>query len=499
MDEQLTRRNVLKTAGAVALTAGSVSACAAGSGAAGNSGSEAGADLAAQLRRTLPADRVLVAGDGAYDTERAAFHRTIDHRPAAIVLPRDEQEVARAVQVAAERQTPIAVQATGHGIARSARDGLLLNTRNLGSIRIDPNARTAVVGGGVVFAGLIAAAAEHGLAPLTGSAPGVGVVGYTTGGGLPVIGRSMGYAADHVRRMTLVDANGDIRSLTPSSDADLFWAVRGGKSNFGIVTEIETALFPISRIYGGSLVFVDRVPEVLAAYQAFTRDLTDQLTTSLIIVNIPAEATTFPAELRGKAMVKIRVAYLGSAANGEQLLRPLRALAPMQDSVADMPYTDVAKIYADPAGPLRTRERGGELRNLDDATVGLILQAAGPGAAKPPFALEIRHLGGALSRTPEHPNAVGHRDADCMLFLATPAPDPTADHTVEAIQEHTFTLLQPSLTPHVLPNYLTDHDVTPEQVRRAYTDDDYRRLASLKGHHDPHNLFRVNHNIAPAA
>ncbi|WP_194819917.1 FAD-binding oxidoreductase [Nocardia sp. XZ_19_385] len=495
MHEQLTRRNVLKAAGvaAVAFSAGSLAACATGAGAVGNG------DLAAHLRRTLPADRVLVAGDGAYDTERAAFHRTIDHRPAAIVSPRDEQEAARAVLVAAERQTPIAVQATGHGIGRSARDGLLLNTRHLESIRIDPNARTAVVGGGVLFSALIAAAAEHGLAPLNGSAPGVGVVGYTTGGGLPVIGRSMGYAADHVRRITLVDANGDIRRLTPSSETDLFWAVRGGKSNFGIVTEIETALFPVSRIYGGSMTFVDRVPEVLAAYQAFTRDLTDQMTTSLIIVNIPAGASSFPPQLHGKTIVKIRVAFLGSATAGEQLLRPLRALTPMQDSVADMPYAEVGKIYADPAGPMRARERAGELRNLDDTTVDRILEAAGPGAAKPPFALEIRHLGGALARTPEHPNAVGHRDADCTLFLAAPAPDPAADSTIEAIQEHTFNLLRPSLTGHVLPNYLTGHDVTPEQVRRAYTDADYSRLASLKRPVDPHNLFRVNHNIAPAA
>ncbi|GGV53132.1 FAD-binding oxidoreductase [Streptomyces spectabilis] len=498
--QQPGRRTALKAAGAGAL------AVAAGAMAADPASAQHSTTtirdehaLAAQLRRALPDDRVLVRGDAAYDAERAAYHRVIDHHPAAIVVPCHADDIATAVRIASHHRVPIAVQATGHGISRSAHGGLLINTRHLKRIRIDAAKHTAAVSPGVLFSELIDAAAAHGLAPASGSAVDVSVTGYTSGGGLPVIGRTVGYAADHVTRVDLVDAKGRRRRLTPHRDADLFWAVRGGKSNFGVITEIETALFPLTRLYGGNMLFTGGIPELLRAYQKFTRNLTERMTTSLVIVNVPTDSPAFPDPLRGKTLAKLRVAFTGNATEGEKLLRPLRALNPAQDSVAEMPYTDIAKIYADPAGPIRTRERAGALRALDDTTLRRLLRAAGPDADRPPMIVEIRHLGGALARAPKHPNAVGPRDAAFNLFVADVAPDPGKDTALEARQQQLFDILGPSLTGHTQPNFLTDHDKTATRVRRAYRPRDYERLTTLKRRYDRHNLFRVNHNIPPAA
>lgn len=495
MNWEPSRRSVLKATG-VGVVAGAVAACTTNSFGA-EPDSVAAGDLAAALRAVLPGDCVLVAGEAAFDAERAAYHRTLDHQPSVIVVPRHEQDVAQTVALAAQRTLPIAVQTTGHGIARSADGGLLINTRKLKAVRVDQDARTATVGGGVLSAELTAAAGAHGLAAAVGSAPDVGVTGYISGGGLPVIGRSVGFAADHVRRITLVDPEGRIRTVTPTTEPDLFWAVRGGKSNFGVITEIESDLFPIARLYGGTMTFAARVPEVLQAYRAFTRDLTDQMTSSLLLVNVPAESPAFPAELRGHTLARVRIAFLGPAVEGEQLVRPLRELAPIQDTVADMPYTDIATIYADPPGPIRIRERGGLLHALDDATLARILQVAGPGAPSAPLGLEIRHLAGALARTPVYPNAIGLRDAEFNLFVADMALDPAHDNAIESAHQQLFDTLAPSLTNQVLPNFLTDHDSTPDHVRRAYTAPDHIRLTTIKRRHDPDNLFRINHNVPP--
>ncbi|MEV6175285.1 hypothetical protein AB0L99_44770 [Streptomyces sp. NPDC051954] len=247
---------------------------------------------------------------------------------------------------------------------------------------------------------------------------------------------------------------------------------------------METALFPVTRLYGGNMQFLGGLPELLAAYREFTRDLTEEMTTSLAIMNVPP-SPAFPEALHGRILTTLRVAFTGDAAEGERLLSPLRALGPMADAVAEMPYTDVAKIYADPAGPIRTRERSGALRELNDTTLRRLLAAAGPGAERPPLVVEIRHLGGALARVPRHPNAVGPRDAEFTLFVADIAPDPALDATLEEGQQRVFDDLGSSLTGQVIPpNFLTDHDTTARQVRTAYRCQDYDRLVSLKRRFD---------------
>src|SRR4051794_30765984 len=224
----------------------------------------------------------------------------------------------------------------------------------MNDITIDAAGRTARVGAGVLWSEVIAKAAKAGLAPLNGSNPTVGVAGYTLGGGLsPTLGRSHGYAADHVRSLDVVTADGKRRRVDGKSEPDLFWALRGGKGNFGVVTALEFDLFPVSRLYGGGIYFPgERTADVLRAWTAWHPHTPETMTSSFAAMRLPA-LPEVPEPLREVFSVSLRIAYTGTAHDGEQMIAPLRAVAaPILDTVADMPYTDVAAIHNEPTDPL---------------------------------------------------------------------------------------------------------------------------------------------------
>ena len=206
---------------------------------------------AASLAATV-AGSVLLPGDAGYDDERAVFNLDHELEPAVIVVPESAADVQAAVIFAAGQHRPVLVKTTGHQIVGSAHGAVVIATHRMNDMTIDAVGRTARVGAGVLWSEVIAKAAEAGLAPLNGSNPTVGVSGYTLGGGLsPTLGRSHGYAADHVRSLDVVTADGELRHVDAESEPDLFWALRGGKGNFAVVTALEFDLFPVSRLYGG--------------------------------------------------------------------------------------------------------------------------------------------------------------------------------------------------------------------------------------------------------
>ena len=198
---------------------------------------------------------LLRPGDPAYDARRAGFNRAVDHRPAAIVDAAGSDDVAAGVRLAAASRRPVAVMNTGHGPSRPATGAVLVRTDRLRGVEVDPVRRTARIEAGAAWRDVVEAAAPHGLAPLNGSSPHVGAVGYTLGGGVGLLGRRFGFAADHVRRFDLVTADGRPRVVTAGSDPDLFWGLRGAGANFGIVTSMEVDLFPVSTLLGGELCF----------------------------------------------------------------------------------------------------------------------------------------------------------------------------------------------------------------------------------------------------
>ncbi|WP_406149000.1 FAD-binding oxidoreductase [Streptomyces sp. NBC_01012] len=490
MPEQLDRRALIRYAGVglIAAVGGPTALTALGGGAVPSA-------RAAAREETGPA--LLRPGDPGFDAECSGFNPIVRHRPKAVALPADAAETAEAVRYARYRGWPIAVQATGHGIGVAADGALLINTRKLTGVHVDPAARTARIEAGLRWGPVVDAIAPYGLAALSGSSVDVGAVGYTLGGGLGLLGRRYGYAADRVRSLRIVTPDGRIRTASPTRNRELFWGARGAKSNFGVVTSADIELFPVARVHGGVLNFPGaKAAAVLDAYRAWTGSLTEATTSSFQFLRLPDDPA-LPPPLRGQFIVSIALGHLGSAADGDELVRPLRALGPFMDTVGERPYAEFAAMFTEGPTSLPIHERTGLVRTLDASTADLLLDMAGPGATLPTGVVSIRHLGGALGRPAPVPNAIGLRDAAFTLYLANPA-DPEAADATRRTQQRLMNGLRPALTGGAFPNFLGHADDTTAKVRAAYSAADYARLRRLKRACDPSNLFRVNHNIPPA-
>ncbi|GAB2478151.1 FAD-binding oxidoreductase [Jatrophihabitans fulvus] len=375
--------------------------------------------------------RVLVPGDEGYAEVALPFNVAAASTPVALVEATGAADVAITMRFARDHGVEVAVQATGHGATPLTRPTLLVHTGRMNSVTIDPEARTARVGAGVRWQQVLDAAAVHGLAPLAGSSPLVGVVGYTTGGGVSPVGRTFGFAADHVRSLDVVTGDGEIRHASPLENPDLFWALRGGKGAAGIVTAMEFDLFPVASIHGGSLHFAaEHVPAVVRAWRAWCRDLPEQASTSIAVMRMP-DLPFVPAPLAGRTTVAVRFAYVGDAAEGERVLAPMRRIAPVVfGEIGELPFAALAAVHKDPVDPMPVHERGRLLRDLDDAAIDVFLDRVGPHATTPLAMVELRLLGGAFARSPRHANAVSHRDAAFSLLAIGVLAPPIAEATV---------------------------------------------------------------------
>ncbi|TMR35035.1 FAD-binding oxidoreductase [Nonomuraea zeae] len=444
--------------------------------------------------------RALHPGDEGFAAACSGWLLTVEHRPAAVVVAADAGDVAAAVRFAARAGRPVAVQSTGHGKSVPADGAVFIATGELRELSVDPRARTARIGAGLRWGEVLAAAAEHGLAPLCGSSGQVGVMGYLTGGGLPLTGRTYGFAADHVRSLDIVTADGLLRTVSPAQESDLFWAVRGGKSNFGVVVAAEIDLLPLRTVYGGELYYPGEDPghaaRVLRSYLAWAEEQPDEMSSSVTLMRLP-DVPQLPEEFRGRSFVQVRVVFAGEEERGARLVEPLRALGPEKDTCGALPYPEITEIYQDPKNPVMAHLRSALLRELDDEAVVELISFIDPATPGGPFpGIELRHLGGALNRPPRRPHAVSTQGAAFHLWMRMPAPAGQAG-TVRQAADEVLARLRRWDTGARLPGFLFDHDSAPERVRRAYTEADYRRLAVLKAKYDPNQLFRINHNIPP--
>ncbi|WP_328767802.1 FAD-binding oxidoreductase [Streptomyces sp. NBC_00286] len=441
---------------------------------------------------------LLPPGTGDYERAQLGFNRIVRGRPAAVVRAADAADVAACVRFAADHGLPLAVQATGHGVSVPADGALLIDTRDMDEVRIDPGTRTARIGAGASWSQVVQAAAAHGLAPLNGAAPSVGAVGYTLGGGLGPLGRSYGYSADHVRCLDVVTADGTLHRVTADSHANLFWGLRGGKGNFGVVTAMEVALFPVPSLYGGGLFLpADRPDRLLRAWRDWTRAIPDAMQSSLALGPFPPD-DALPPQVRGRFLAHIRVAFNGPAQEGEALVRPLRQHGePVADTLTDRPYAQVAAIHLDPTEPGVYYERSTRLRTLDDTTIDTLAALAEEGAVAWRPNIELRHLGGALARRPRHPNAVPYREAAYTLFSG--ARTATDDEAAVAAdyQDRLIGAMGPWRIGGPFLSFISAREPTDMHLRSAYDPDTYQELVQLKDVWDPGNIFRVNHNIPP--
>ncbi|MBE9938629.1 FAD-binding oxidoreductase, partial [Cellulosimicrobium cellulans] len=273
--------------------------------------------------------RVLARGDlpdgGPTAAEAVAAHSTlVAHDPDVAVLAETEADVVEAVRFAAHHGLRVRSHATGHGESSPITDGVVLGTSGLAGVEVDPASRVARIGAGTRWNAVVDAAAEHGLAPVTGSSTSVGVVGYTLGGGYGPLTRSHGLTSDRVRGFRVVLADGSVVEAGPDTEPDLFWALRGGKGGLGVVTRLDLELVPLRTLYAGSLTFDARhVEEVLRGWAAWTATAPDDVTTSVAVLALP-DLPFVPEHLRGRTVLALRFAYPGDPAEGERLAAPLR-------------------------------------------------------------------------------------------------------------------------------------------------------------------------------
>ena len=398
-------------------------------------------DILASLRAAVGGPVLTPEQDG-YRAEIAGFDLAQDHRPPIAVSAVTVRDVVATVRIAAAAGFPITVIGDGHGDIPRVTDGILLTTRRLTDVRVDIADRSAVVGAGATWHAVLDVATPAGLAPLCGSAPAVGVVGYLLGGGMGPIGRTFGFSSDHVRSFDIVLADGELRTVSAERDPDLFWALRGGKGGFGVVTSATVELLELSTIYGGGQFYpAAAIPAVLRAYQRFVdSDVPDSLTTSVAILRLP-DLPMLPPPLRGQTVAQLRVGFVGAAAEAEDLLAPLRATvpAPIFGTIGELPYAEIGTIHNDPTVPSAHATAGILLDRFDADTVQAVLAVAGPQVATPLGIVEIRHLGGAFTGPASPPDAVSGRGAAFGVWVSG-APmqlpfDPNAmSHTAAAVR-----------------------------------------------------------------
>jgi FAD/FMN-containing dehydrogenase len=418
--------------------------------------------------------------------------------PAVIVVPERVADVQAAVTFAARQHRPILVKTTGHQMVGQAHGAVVIATHRMNDVAIDAVGRTARVGAGAIWSEVIEKAAKAGLAPLNGSNPTVGVAGYTLGGGLsPTLGRSHGYAADHVRSLDVVTADGELRHVDAKSEPDLFWALRGGKGNFGVVTALEFDLFPVPRLYGGSIYFPgERMADVLRAWTDWLPGTPETMISSFAVMRLPA-LPEVPEPLRGTFRVCLRIAYTGTSEDGERMIAPLRAVAPaVLDTVADMPYSAVASIHNEPTEPLPYYERSITLREFPTQAQDKLVELVGLDSETSLSVAELRALGGAWDREPAVPNAVATRGLPYVLLGVAVGPLSQEQQLKRSVAELLDGMMPWRGDRRVVNNLAPDEAADAAAI---YGPERYERLASIKKTYDPANMFRLNHNVTPAA
>jgi FAD/FMN-containing dehydrogenase len=440
---------------------------------------------------------VAAPGDHEYDEARRAWNLAVDQRPALVATPASVADVVAVVAFARERGLRVAPQGTGHNAAAlaSLEDAVLLKTSALRELEIDVAGRRARAGAGVLWAEITGPASEHGLAPLAGSSPDVGVVGYTLGGGLSWLGRRHGLAANSVIAIEIVTADGRVVRTDRGNEPELFWALRGGGGSFGVVTAIEFVLYPAPEVYAGALLWPwERAAEVLGRYVAWCRTAPDAISTSARLLQVPP-LPDVPEAVRGRRFVAIDGAYLGDTAAAAEALAPLRALEPEIDMFAPIPAAALSHIHMDPEQPVPCVGDGMILDDLTPAAIEALVAVAGPGSGSPLLSVELRQLGGALSVPPAEHGALAKVDGAFAFFAVGMAMDAASGAAVAAHVERVAEAMGPWDAGRRYLNFTE----RPSEPGAFFSEATLRRLRAVKRDVDPSDVFRANHPVTTAA
>jgi FAD/FMN-containing dehydrogenase len=430
-------------------------------------------------------------GDPGYDPARRLFNAMVDKRPGLIVRCRDAPDVMRAVEFARLHNLLVAVRGGGHNVAGKALcdGGVVIDLSAMKGIRFDPSSRTVRAEGGLTWGEFDRQTQEHGLATTGGFISTTGIGGLTLGGGLGWLMRKYGIVCDNLRSVEIVTADGQLLTASPEENPELFWGVRGGGGNFGVVTSFEYQLHPVGQLLAGVLFYpLDQAGAAFRHYREVMATAPDELMAYAGFLTSP----------EGVRLFAIPVCYVGPVEKGEQILRPLRSFGkPAADLVQPMSYVQLQTMF-DAGFPHGRRNywKSNFLRELTDEAIDILIKhfAAVP---SPYSAVFLEPFGGAVGRVANDETAFPHRRAVCSLVLVSMWTDPTATTTNITWTRELWNAMQPFATEAVYVNYLDTDDA--DRVQAAYGSATYQRLRRLKEKYDPENFFRVNQNIGPAA
>ena len=452
--------------------------------------------------RDLPALRDLIDGevvtpaDDRWDEARRPWNFAHDQRPELVAFPESAEDVVAIVQYASRNGMRVAPQGTGHnaGPLGSLDGTILVSTSRMRGVSIDAEARSARVAAGTLWLEVTEASSPLGLAPLSGSSPDVGVVGYSLGGGVSWLARKHGLAANSILTIELVTADGRLRRVDADNDPELFWALRGGGGSFGVVTAMEIALYPCAEVYAGSMWWPwERSAEVLHAWRDWTLTAPEEATTAIRIMQMPPMEEV-PEFLRGRSFVTIDGAVIGDRAFGAETMAALHALEPEIDLFDMVPPVVLSQIHGDPDEPMPALTEHRLLRDLPVEAVDAFLAVAGPDSGSTLLMAEIRHFGGALGRVAPGHGALGKLDGDYVLFGGGPAFSP---EMVAGLQAE-LPRFKVALADWDAGSGYLNFEESATDSRSFYDEVTHRRLSRIKARYDAGDLFRSNHPIEPA-
>jgi FAD/FMN-containing dehydrogenase len=442
---------------------------------------------------------VLRAGDDEYDNARGVWNGTVDRRPLMIARCRSDADVQAALRFATDRRMLTSIRGGGHHIAGNAvaEGGLMLDLSARRTVDVDPANRTASVGPGALLGDLDRATQAHGLAAPLGINSTTGVAGLTLGGGFGWLSRRHGLTVDNLVGATMVTADGKVRQVSASSDPDLFWAIRGGGGNFGVVTGFEFALHPVGpQVYSGLVVYpLAQAGEVLRAWRDFTANAPDELTVWAVLRKAPP--LPFLAERdHGTDVVVLPLLYCGDVEAGERVAAPVQAFGrSIGTALGPTPYAGFQTAFDPLLAPgSRNYWKSHNFGTLSDRALDLVVAAAArlPG---PECEIFLAQLGGAIGRVGAKDTAFAARDTGYLMNVHGRWGEKTQDEQVRSWARQTYQDLAPHATGSGYVNFFTEDD--GERVAASYGVN-YPRLQAVKSQFDPGNLFRMNLNIAPA-
>jgi FAD/FMN-containing dehydrogenase len=451
------------------------------------------------LRSTF-AGEILTPADGdQYDDARVVFNAMFDRRPAAIARATCDGDVVAAVLFVQSARLPLAVRAGGHSVAgySTIDDGLLLDLRPMRKIEVDTVARTVRVGPGVTWGELDAATQEHGLATTGGRMTTTGVAGFVLGSGSGWLERVHGLACDNLVSARVVTADGRVVTASETENPELFWGLRGGGGNFGVVTEFELRLHPVGpTVYGGMLIYPrDRAGQVCRNVRDVLARAPREVVGGVILMTAPP-APFVPAELQGRPAVSVFLAYFGDPSDGPGALAALREYgAPAVDTLGPLPYQTLQAL-TDPGNPPgRCNYWHSDLfADLPDAAIDTLVDRANA-ASSPASVIILARSGGAVADVPEDATPIGGRSAHWFYHCYGIWTDADDTRHISWVKD-TGGALRPWTTAGMALNFFTDVD--DDRVRSAFGEEKYRRLVALKDRYDPDNVFRRNQNVPPS-